>query len=328
MVLAACSLSAVARVLEVKVTRWAYPDGGLEILAASVPPARTDTESREWSEALCIIPVDTLQGDLHAVMSRATPAVDGLGVVYAWAFPRGACPALVECDRIIVELASGRRAATRVRRLARANSLVYMSTLTVPDSGSVSRSALVRLWRGFLKTKAGVRLFHRIHGGWLCVPEPHKSNPEHYHLHVLHANRLNAVQVRAAWTAYVLSQGYTLPDGMRGCMTHESYMGSPRRAARYVAKYLSKGFAVSGGLREVEGTGLYGRERSTHRYLRSQGLADCSTVLYVPEWAVARSLFPSSAKLLQGETGFSEWVWAAIEPPERTRGAPSVIPYH
>jgi hypothetical protein len=203
-------------------------------------------------------------------------------------------------DRCENELRAAARAKTQARRLARANGMRYMTTLTVPVGGSRDRAAVARLLRSFIRTRAGARFFRH---GWLAALEPHKAGG--YHVHILHANFLPAQLVRTAWTRHLLSQGYTLPVGTSQVRTHEKDFGHSKRAAFYACKYVSKSFGLADGQRGV----------GQHRYFRSQALSDGAQVVELGSWEAAEEWLAgrTGLRLLHSEDApFSTpvvWLW-------------------
>lgn len=281
---------------------YAYPDGGSEIVIYEPPGRSGDRVEREnlpmiWRK----------EGFPHGCPRSAyiVGAEDVFGRVTCWGLERRRCPFVALADRVENSIRNGRRAASQVRRLARMNRLRYMTTLTVP-AGDRSRGALIKLWRAFLRTEGGRRVFRF---GALAVVEPHKSGG--YHLHVLHPNRLPAVLVRSHWTRYLVDlRGYTLPVGTRFVRTHEKDWGDARKAAEYAAKYVGKTFIASD------------RERvaGQHRYLRTQGLSAPFDLRVYDGWEVAVLSIPNGARVVVSDDVAPQcpvrWLWALAEPPD------------
>lgn len=284
---------------------WRYPDRGVEVVFSEVKEP-LDAALREsgagWAFELGKVALD------HEKSCYLVPCTNVRGEVIGHRIDPRICPAWVACREVINEIRNARRAAVKARRLARHNRMVYMSTLTLPASGDRSRSAVVALWRAFVKSRQGVRFFHRIHGGWLAFPEHHPTNPSAYHMHVLHPNRIHAVVVRHAWTRFLAVRGYTLPEGTRVVRTQEKYWGNAGKAAEYAAKYLRKGFL---------GRGL--REKGRHRYLVSQGLSDGALTFSSTSLGSLRAaLVPAGAIYRRAEADCPVWwLWAAWEPPDK-----------
>jgi len=243
-----------------------YPDGSGEGVVYNRPPVRSDRGDGDRGSYLIGY---TVERAAHPRWCHGVEILDLFADRAHWgrAFSSDYCPALVLSARVIASIRNGRNAAVKARRLARANDMRYMSTLTFPTS--VTRSEAVALWRLFLK-RPGARFFWR---GWLMVPEPHDHGG--YHLHVLHANRIKAVVIRHAWTAFLLRRGFVLPESRSSVQTHEKYWGSARRAANYAAKYALKAIGDPGS----------DRISGEHRFYRSQGLSDGAVIYDVPSLA-------------------------------------------
>jgi len=301
-----CTLD-VTGAVQVRGTIWRYPDGDSEVILCDSSSNRPvvddpmDSEPRlaadKWVDSSVTIPV----GCPRATSWRH--AVNVAGVVIAHGIERSLCPWIYLDDRLSSLLRAGRRARTVMRRLARANSMRYMTTLTVPTSGPRSREDCGALLRGFLRTEAGRRFFRF---GWIAVLEPHKQGG--YHLHILHSNRLPAVLVRNQWTRFMLDhRGYTLPSSTTFVRTHEKDWGTSRRAASYGCKYIAKSF----------GTGGDERGFGQHRYLRSQGLVECGVPLEFLSWEAATEWVKGHTKprMLSSfelpEYAPVTWLWAA-----------------
>lgn len=294
-------------------TVWVYPDGGIEVVAAEYagPPAASERQRRDTS----VYSSAPLNADCPRA-SAVVVALDAVGHPVAEGIARDACPWLALGARLENELRAGRRARSQVRRLARSNSLRYMTTFTVPASGPRDRAAVAALWRGFLQTRAGRVFFRR---GWLATLERHKAGG--YHVHVLHPNRLPVVYVRECWTRFLVQhRGYTLPFGSVCVQVHAKAWGSARTAARYASKYVSKGFSAEDSQRGLGG----------HRFLRSQGLADCGVrqvweSLDALRETLSGSFFVLSSEDVPGVAPVA-WLWAGYEPGGGRFGPQNVPP--
>lgn len=306
--------------IDYRATIWNYPDGGSEIRITSLPAPKEGADRHVIPETHTVYLSAAARFDRDHEMCAALGAVcDRItGEVTGYLYDDRLCPVTGAVAEVFAQeinaKRNARRAASKARRLARSNGFVYMATLTVPGYIGKDRVSVVKLWRAFCK-RVGVRFFHRVHGGWLAFPEEHPDTPGTYHLHVLHRNRINAVRLRVAWTAFLLRAGYVLPikDGRqtRYVRTHCKYWGSAHKAARYAAKYLSKGFGAS-----------CARVLGTHRYLSSQGLVDCSIrierddlrLVVAANGSVADWLPHGGIKRDSEATEYVWWTWAALEP--------------
>ena len=218
---------------------WLYPDGGWELLAVRMEASQVEcTRLRNSREFGTYVVIPTEGRVIRLKKSNR-------------------CPALVLCDQIMTQASNARRAAVKCRRLARNNSMRYMTTLTFPTSVPGGRAVRISLFQEWLSHSTGGRLFR---SGYLMFPEPHKSGS--FHLHVLHPNRLDASTVRSLWSKWLISRSYTLPHGCRFVRTHQKDWGSAVAAAGYASKYVSKMFS----------TNL--REQGRRRYYPSLGLSD------------------------------------------------------
>ncbi len=306
-----CTLDVIGA-SQVKGTIYDYPDGGRECVLYETrqfdfdddasSSGSSDSSSSDSSVSPSVAWVSLDRGVVPSSCPRSAylmTAVDCVGHVIAQGIERGVCPWLALQGRIDSEYRAGQRAKTKVRRLARANGLRYMTTLTVPLDGDRSRRRLAQLLRGFLRTRGGSRFFRH---GFLAVLEPHKRGG--YHLHVLHANRLPAVLVREHWTRYLLERGYSLPKGSSFIRTHEKDWGNGERAARYGAKYVAKVF----GSIDAE------RRSGEHRYLRSNGLVCQGQPIAFSDWESALAFLDGSNRRFGSSRTITPcpvaWEWA------------------
>lgn len=235
---------------------WLYPDGGWELLTVEMPPADASHSGYVRNcKTVIVIP--------------ATETVMRI--------PYGRCPALAWCDSFMAQVSNAKRAATRCRRVARFNSMRYMTTLTFPASVPGDRATRIRLFQRWVQHSMGATFFR---SGYLMFPEPHKSGA--FHLHVLHSNRLGAVLVRAFWTAWLFKCGFSPSGGARAVRTHQKDWGSAVQAAAYASKYVSKMFSGNA------------REQGKRRYYPSLGLVDGHRLLVAPDLVTVQARFSRS----------------------------------
>lgn len=148
-----------------------------------------------------------------------------------------------------------RRSVERSKRMVRLAALQIRADrlVTFTTRGVYDRPTLVVVWDRFL------RLVRRVCPGFLyvAVPEPHKENPEHLHVHAAVHGWVNVKVLRRCWHAAILSvdagaraRCAASPSGVRGSGSpgnvDVSYKGrckdlkSARRIAAYIGKYISK----------------------------------------------------------------------------------------
>lgn len=170
---------------------------------------------------------------------------------------------------------AARRARTKLRRLATANALEFMWTLTFADEPA-DRSAVVH------EVQKGMKRLQRELGSlrYLWVIE-RGSKRGRLHVHVLVDRYLEHDRVRSAWG---LGHVWVSKRGGKG-----GARANARANARYLSKYVGK---------EIAG-GIDGR----HAYGRSEGLTLGRTVLRLRQsapdavWIAATSLATSVGDL-------------------------------
>jgi hypothetical protein len=142
---------------------------------------------------------------------------------------------------------ASRRARTRLRRYAVANRLRYLWVLTIDPaaSGALERD-LTRSKRAVAEwVKRGLRGEVGYEGAYVIGFERHKSGA--WHINVLLGEYLPQDRMTASW-----GRGHTWVSKFRG-RQGESMRDAARRAAGYVAKYVSKEFAdLPGGVHRYE----------------------------------------------------------------------------
>lgn len=268
---------------------WRYPDGGWELLAVRMP-----SEVRD-----CTRPVMSSRADLIIIIPQTATVIK---------LPRSQCPALALCNQIMNRAGNAKRAATKCRRLARFNSMRYMTTLTFPDSVPGDRRTRCRLFQRWIERSTGRCLFR---AGYIMFPEPHKSGRTH--LHVLHSNRLHAGVVRGFWTDYLLRCGFTLPAGTNSVRTHQKDWGNAADAAAYASKYVSKDFSGNS------------REHGHRRYYPSLGLVDGSVLLVSPPLTEVIARFGRVAvRAFSAPDDFVQWFYCGgfRKPPDLSAWLP------
>lgn len=129
---------------------------------------------------------------------------------------------------------SRRRAKTTVRWLCKHIAADHMSTLTTRESKNTPRS-LMKKWQ------KAVAAYRRVTGEdfpYVAVPEPHPSNPEHYHLHIAHYGFLKLKLMRQIWWTVCGGRGLGNVD-VRYFRTKHGHSKS-HKIACYISKYIMK----------------------------------------------------------------------------------------
>lgn len=281
---------------DTRVKFWEYPDGGWE--AVVIEPPDLDLKDRKRP--------DTVRSCGSVILIPELGSVIKLPEGCRPMRPEGRCPGLALCDQMMKQAQNARRASTKARRLARANGFRYMTTLTFPRSVDPDRQTRVGLFQKWIAESTGRCLFGK--DGYLMFPEPHKSG--HFHLHILHSNRLKAGIVRGFWTAFLLRRGHTLPGSSRSVRTHQKDWGSARKAAAYAVKYVSKMFSNNS------------REIGRRRYYPSRGLQDGMIIRICPPLAETVDLLASPGVYVRysDPDSFCPWIYLAGD-----RSAPEIV---
>lgn len=132
-----------------------------------------------------------------------------------------------------------RRAACMLRRRARNAGLVKMWTLTFPGQGIHDYDVAAQLFSRWMNDYGNV--FFR--GYYVAVPELHPGG-HGWHWHILTRKYISVEKVRRSWTNFLIRRGYEPTGGAKYVRIHVKRMGSSRRAASYIAKYVSKSIGV------------------------------------------------------------------------------------
>lgn len=201
---------------------------------------------------------------------------------------------------------SRRRAARKLKRLARYEQLNVMVTLSFPGEGVHVYQESYRLISEFMHDHG--ELVDRG-GAYVAVAEWHPGgHGSHWHV-LVRRGRFSGPELRAlreGWTSYLKGQGYVPSGGATWIRTHVKVYKSARTAANYAGKYLTKSI----------GEGL---EAGRQRYLRSEGM-----IIPEPVRVFARSLRGAFAMLphpllwdnvYSGIPRNEPWYWVGIGPP-------------
>lgn len=133
------------------------------------------------------------------------------------------------------ERENARRAAVMIRRRARAAQLTRLWTLTFPAPGVHDYRRAAALFDRWMHDY-GAKLFRHV---YVAVPELHPGG-HGWHWHILTRGHVSVNAVRRSWTRFLANRGLTPSGGARWIRVHVAKEPSPRRAARYVAKYIVK----------------------------------------------------------------------------------------
>ena len=222
------------------------------------------------------------------------PYGDGLAEV-GWSFvpaslPIGAAKGKAE-DRAAHELRAIRRARSTVRQLILAASLDHLLTLTYRANVTDYGRASADLSRYIRKVR---RSFLGAH--YVAVPEQQQRGAWHWHLAV--RGRQDVYLHRAAWLQVVGDGNIDVKAPVVGASR------GPLALARYLSKYLSKGFTA--GNRRLNG----------HRFRASHGIAIPERAIEVPpdQRGNVRELALKALADVAGAVGF---IW---ESDDRTAG--------
>lgn len=140
---------------------------------------------------------------------------------------------------------SQRRAKTAVR--LRVTELGPGALVTFTTRKTYSLDALASIWARF------VRMASKIEPSlaYVCVPEPHPSNPEHLHLHAATRGRISRDTMRRLWhIAIEAHEGRRVTKTLRGVEAPGNIDEQPikgrdvvkriRKIGRYISKYITK----------------------------------------------------------------------------------------
>lgn len=140
------------------------------------------------------------------------------------------------------------------RSQRRAKTLVRLSVTELAPSSLVTFTTrkvyglddLVSIWSRFVRLARQVGSFE-----YVCVPEPHPSNPEHLHLHAAVRGKLSRDTLRRLWhIALEAHEGRQVRCILRGAASPGNIDDQPikgrdvvkriRKIARYISKYITK----------------------------------------------------------------------------------------
>lgn len=141
---------------------------------------------------------------------------------------------------------SRRRAKTAVR--LRVAELAPAALVTFTTRQVMPLDHLAKIWAAF------VRRVHEVDPAWLyvCVPEPHPTNPDHFHLHAAVRGEVNHKVLRRLWhIALEAANGRRVTQTLRGAdspgnvdvqrVKASAFITRVRKIGRYISKYISKG---------------------------------------------------------------------------------------
>lgn len=135
---------------------------------------------------------------------------------------------------------SAHRARRRVRWLAREMQVDHLLTLTTREVVNDPATLLKRFERF-------VELYRKAIGSreflYVAVPEPHPSNPNHWHVHAAVRGRVHVNVARGIWWALCGGRGEGNVDAR--FIKCRGGLDRSLRVARYISKYISKSFEAS-----------------------------------------------------------------------------------
>lgn len=130
-------------------------------------------------------------------------------------------------------IAANRRARSAIRKLSRFRGYDRLLTFTTrQDENSVDE--LLGQWDQVRRL-----IGHHYPGfSYLAVPEPHPSNPRHWHLHVAVRGYMHVILLRRLWVQVLRATANT--DGAVNVSFRKGGAVSPAKLASYLSKYIGK----------------------------------------------------------------------------------------
>lgn len=149
-----------------------------------------------------------------------------------------ALPSLESIDR------SQRRAKTNVRLSV--TELAPSSLVTFTTRSVYALDELLDIWGRFVRLVRAIGSFE-----YVCVPEPHPSNPDHFHLHAAVRGKISRDNLRRCWhIAIEAHHGRRVTTILRGAASPgniddqpvkgRDYVKRIRKIAKYISKYITK----------------------------------------------------------------------------------------
>ena len=140
---------------------------------------------------------------------------------------------------------SQRRAKTAVR--LRVTELAPGALVTFTTRKVYPLDALALIWARYVRMASKIDPAH----AYVCVPEPHPSNPEHLHLHAATRGRISRDTMRRLWHIAIEGhEGRRVTKTLRGVdspgnIDEQAIKGRDvvkriRKIGRYIAKYITK----------------------------------------------------------------------------------------
>lgn len=140
-------------------------------------------------------------------------------------------------DKAEVVEDSARRARRRVRWLTREIGADHLLTLTTREA----KNDPVQILRRFERF---AELYRKALSGrgfqYVAVPEPHPSNPDHWHVHAAVRGRIHVNVARGIWAGLCGGRGMGNVDAQ--WIKCRSGLDRSVRVARYISKYVTKTF--------------------------------------------------------------------------------------
>lgn len=137
------------------------------------------------------------------------------------------------------------RAKTKVRKLV--TELAPSALVTFTTREVLALDQLLWVWRRFCRNMAAVGIGFE----YVCVPERHPVNPDHFHLHVAYRGKTPFNTLRRLWhMALEARHGRRVAVVLRGAespgnvdvqpVKSRDQLGRIRKIARYISKYITK----------------------------------------------------------------------------------------
>jgi hypothetical protein len=129
--------------------------------------------------------------------------------------------------------AANRRARSAIRRLARARGYDRLLTFTTRQQENTV-DELLDQWDQVRRLIAR----HYQNFSYLAVPEPHPTNPRHWHLHVAVKGYMSVILLRRLWLQVLRATADT--DGAVNVSMRKGGALTAAKLAGYLAKYIGK----------------------------------------------------------------------------------------
>lgn len=190
-------------------------------------------------------------------------------------------PGRTDVEKLEKQKENARRAKQSVRRRAREIGVDRLVTLTTRESNNKPVALLDRVAAFVKEYNRAMRPSGKAALQYVAVPEPHPSNPHHWHVHMAIVGYLNIRVANVIWWRLCGGRGAGNIDIRKKRARCEGARSA--RIARYISKYITKNFEA--------GFDLEGR----HRFRASVGSLQAKRV-----WVLAsKHLTPALDELLR-----------------------------